>query len=319
MYDVIGIGEPCMDMNVNVPTFPRPNGGAKVQELSWQGGGKVSSGMVAAARLGVRGAMIAAVGEDNYGAFCRKDFERHGIDASRVVVRPGETTSLSIVLSDYETGGRSILYNNGTAQGITPEELDWAAIRDSRYLFITEISPTTLAAMDCIHDAGGKVFIDADGYSQDMMDHIAQLDLFVASEFVYNTLFGDERFEENCRSVLAMGPEVVVFTLGERGCVGISREEGFFRLPAFSVPVRDTVGAGDVYHGGFLAGWLMGLSLRETARFASAVAAIKCTRIGGRAGIPDRPTVERFLREGVIDYTEIDQRVKFYRRGLEHV
>ena len=68
-----------------------------------------------------------------------------------------------------------------------------------------------------------------------------------------------------------------MFTFGEKGCVGYSKE-GFFVLPAFSVDVVDTVGAGDVFHGAFLAQLLKGQSVMECARAASAVSAIKCTK-----------------------------------------
>ena len=117
---------------------------------------------------------------------------------------------------------------------------------------------------------------------------------------------------------MAMGPEAVVFTFGEKGCVGLDRE-GFFWLPAFQVEAQDTVGAGDVFHGAFLAALLKGYSLKECARYASGTSAIKCTRIGGRAGIPNEQVLEQFLRTGIIDYTEIDQRVEYYRKGLDYV
>lgn len=114
-----------------------------------------------------------------------------------------------------------------------------------------------------------------------------------------------------------MGPSIVVFTLGAKGCVGYSEEDGFFQMPSFAVNVQDTVGAGDVFHGAYTVGLLRGLSSKEAARLATGVSCIKCTRIGGRAGIPDWNTVQRFLRTGEIDYTEIDQRVEFYRRKLQ--
>lgn len=52
-FDVIGLDSPCVDLAVNVRCFPKPNGAERIQNLSWQGGGKVASGMVAAARLGL--------------------------------------------------------------------------------------------------------------------------------------------------------------------------------------------------------------------------------------------------------------------------
>ena len=55
----------------------------------------------------------------------------------------------------------------------------------------------------------------------------------------------------------------------------------------------------------------------RAARLATAVSCIKCTRIGGRAGIPDWDTVQKYLKTGEIDYTEIDERVAFYGRKLQ--
>ena len=77
--------------------------------------------------------------------------------------------------------------------------------------------------------------------------------------------------------------------------------------------------AGDVFHGAFLAAIVKGLSPKDAARFASGVAAIKCTRIGGRAGIPNWEETDNFLETGEIDYREIDERVKKYGRGIEYV
>jgi len=116
-----------------------------------------------------------------------------------------------------------------------------------------------------------------------------------------------------------LGPEIVVITIGNKGCVGIDKN-GYFEQETFnSVKVVDTVGAGDVFHGAFLFGLLQGWCAAKTARFANAVSSIKCSRIGGRAGIPDFKTVNEFLETGKIDYSEIDERIKYYSRGVEHV
>ena len=116
-FEIAGYDMPCVDLAVNVDVFPKPNGGTGINAMSWQGGGKVASGMVAAARLGAKCAMLGVVGSDDYGKFCIRDFERHGIDVTGMKVREGETTSLSIVLSDRETSGRSIVYRHGNQLG----------------------------------------------------------------------------------------------------------------------------------------------------------------------------------------------------------
>lgn len=317
-YQIVGIDNPCVDLGVSVDVFPRPNEGEFVNETSWQGGGKVATGIVASARLGAKCAMMGMVGDDPYGQFCIADFNRHGIDTSRMLVRKGETTSLSIVISDKETKGRSILGRRGSAKPYQPDELDRELLEDTEWLFISTCSPTCVKAAEIAREAGAKVLIDADHYQPELLEHIGLIDVFIASEFVYEALFQDQNYEANCAHIRDMGPSVVIFTLGSQGCVGLG-PDGFFSVPVYDVPVVDTVGCGDVFHGAYLAGILEGKSPVECARLATAVSSIKCTRIGGRAGIPNRETVETFMKTGEIDYTEIDERVAFYGRGLQYV
>ena len=317
MYDVVGVDMPCMDLNVNTERFPRVGDAESIKQISWQGGNKVASGMVACARLGAKCAMMGCVGDDIFGRFIIKDFERHGIDITTMKMRESSSTSLSIVLSDYQTKNRTFMFRSGSAPRYTLEDMDFELIRSAKYFFISNACDEIKEAVKIAREAGTQVFIDADYYDKEIERLIPEIDVFVGSEDFYNALFSDREYETNCRKVMAMGSRIVVFTLGENGCVGVS-DEGFFSLPAFSVNATDTVGAGDVYHGAFLAGLLRDLSVKETARFASAAAAIKCTRIGGRAGIPDIKTLERFMEDGTINYTEIDKRVEFYERGLEH-
>ncbi len=324
MLDVVGVDLPCIDLNIVVPHQVEYNEQIVVQQSSWQGGGKVATGLAAAARLGLRCAMLAAVGDDGYGRFIKRDFERHGIDADGVVVRKGLTSSMSVILSERKTKGRNILFSPGTAQQIEWQEIDSGIFQKAKWLFVSRAEDVYLEAMRAAKRAGARVFFDADLPDERLEQVVALCDVFIASEFVYRWMFGeggtdDDSLQKNCRAVSQKGPGIAVFTFGEKGCAGYSEDGGFFRLPAFEVDVVDTVGAGDVYHGAFLAGLVDGLSAREAARYASAVAAIKCTRIGGRAGIPNKETTLRFIETGMIDYSEIDSRVAFYREGLDRL
>ena len=97
-----------------------------------------------------------------------------------------------------------------------------------------------------------------------------------------------------------LGPRIFVETVGEEGSYTITREEQF-HTPAFPVDVVDTTGAGDVFHGAYIVGMLHGWDLRQIAQFSTAVSALKCTRLGGRAGIPDLASTLHFLQERHID------------------
>lgn len=317
-FDLIGMDSPCVDLAVNVEQIPEPNHGEPIRNVSWQGGGKVATGLVAAARLGAKTAIIGNTGTDIYGAFIEADFIRHGIDTKYLLKRESKTSHFDIVISDKKTGGRNILYYPGSAQAMTEEELPLHYLQGIKYFYIARLDEITRRAAKFAKASGAKILIDADSGLNNLTEHLGLIDILIGSEFIYNSLFSDSDYEKNCRTLKEKGPETVIFTFGEKGLVGVS-EEGYFEIPAFQVETVDTVGAGDVFHGAFAAGLLENLSAKEAARFAAAVSAIKCTRIGGRAGIPDRATVRKFMETGIIDYTEINTRVEFYQRGIEHV
>lgn len=323
-YDIVGLETPCLDLNVNLEQLPEPNGGSEISDMAWQGGGKVSTGMAAAARLGASCAMTGSLGDDIFGRFCYADFQYHGINVENMKVRKGCSTHFSLVLSDKKTGTRTVLFRTGQAAPLSEEELDLKMLGNAKYFFISEPSPLTKRAAEYVREKGGRVFMDADYFSDGLQEMIPLVNIFIGSEFVFDSLFPGQRNKEpdsvsaQCEQIRKLGPEAVVFTFGEKGCAGCGRE-GFFHVPAFPVEAVDTVGAGDVFHGAFLAALLQGKNLKECAVYASGASAVKCTRIGGRAGIPDEKTLEEFLRTGRIDYGEIDKRSERYRKGLEYV
>ena len=99
-----------------------------------------------------------------------------------------------------------------------------------------------------------------------------------------------------CRKLISLGPEVAGVTVGEEGSVFVGRGEVVVRK-AFRIQAVDTTGAGDVFHGAFSFAIVQGWDLAKAVEFSSAVAALKCRKLGGRSGIPTLPEVEAFLTE----------------------
>ncbi|MFW6308597.1 MAG: carbohydrate kinase family protein, partial [bacterium] len=190
-----------------------------------------------------------------------------------------------------------------------------AYITAAEFLHIENLNSPSLQAARWAQEEGMTVVIDADSYKKDIQENLEVVDVFIGSEFYYNYLFSEKNYQKNCKKLQKLGPKVVIFTLGEKGCVGVY-EDKYFEQPAFEVEVKDTTGAGDVFHGAFIYGLIQDWDIEYIAKFASAVAGIKCTRVGGRAGIPTLKTTLNFLEKGKIDYTEIDKRVEFYRDGV---
>ena len=315
--DVVGIGTPYYDMVINVSKMPGLDGAAGANEAFYQGGGKVATAMAAAARLGRSAGMMAKVGENHRGQFIINDFRYNGVDTSAIIVdAPGTSSPFCLSLSEEEHKTRIFIGKEGTAGELLPEEIDYEYLGKAKYLHLENGRPASAAAALFAREHGIVTVMDADNYREGIVKLLPCLDVFIASEFFYRDMFGDLPYEEGCRKLLEAGPSTAIVTLGSRGSVGMTAQDGFFRTESFQVPVRDTTGAGDVFHGAYIVGLLEGMDAPECARFASAVSAIKCTCFGGRTGIPNRVTVQRFLETGEIDRTEAQRRLAYYRNNL---
>ena len=75
---------------------------------------------------------------------------------------------------------------------------------------------------------------------------------------------------------------------------------------AFTVDAVDSNGAGDVFHGAFAFALSKNFNYYKACLFSSAVSALKCTKIGARAGAPDYKTTVKFLKERGVNEFEKD-------------
>jgi sugar/nucleoside kinase (ribokinase family) len=220
--------------------------------------------------------------------------------------------------AEQSTQGRSFIGIHGTRRQIEARDIPEDYIASAKYLHLCQMMPATIHGAGLAKKHGVKVSFDGDVYEEAIDKNIDLIDILIASEFFYTEMFDDpgfQRLERNCFSLRDRGPEIVIITLGPAGCAGVYGNR-FFKCPGFKVDASDTTGAGDVFHGAFLYGLLQQFDIEYAARFANAVSAIKCTRQGGRAGIPGPETVRRFLEDGFIDYAGIDRRISFYKDGI---
>lgn len=214
--------------------------------------------------------------------------------------------------SEYNVG---VVLTKGSVDSYSQENC-WES--NNRGYFILNVSPFHLLngqshELEFVvfpHKGGDDFFVQA----QKLTTYIH---IFISSEMYYEQMCKElnldpNAYEENFRLIQRQGPNIVIATFGEKGCKGVSGEK-YFDVPAFSVKAVDTTGAGDVFHGAFDYFYLQGMSVEDCIKYSSAVSAIKCTRPGGRSGIPTVDVVEKFIKTGEIDYSEIDLRVAHYQ------
>lgn len=323
---IIGFDYPCMDMNVLCSRIPGEDDWTEMKDVSLMGGGKVPNAVMTAARLGSETMFVGAVGTDRYGKMCRQDLADHGTDVEQLLVKPGRS-GLCLSIVDEKSHGKHFIESLPTFQKLTGEETKRIAaclhtqVKPGDFLMLYEMDDSALAFAKAVREAGGLVEIDGDEYDERTQKALPLADVFIMSEYYYHHLFpeaeacSEEMLERNLRTVAAMGPSVAVVTLGNRGCAGIDGQR-YFHTESFRVEVKDTTGAGDVFHGAFVYALSKGKGGAEAARFASAVSAIKCTVLGGRTGIPNLACVEHFMAAGEILPIDFKEREENYRHSV---
>lgn len=316
MLDIIGIDQPCLDHMVLIDHIPAADTQLMMERQCWQGGGRVPTALVAAARLGAKTGLMGRTGGDRIGHFLYRELEGEGVDVSRLQMQADRRSDYVVALAEQATHGRSFIANPGTFDPYGPEDVSENFVKSARGILLYRFDAADIRAAELAREAGATVACDcdADEYMEDLMANIGLIDVFIASEFAYNMLFpqgGD--MEENCRTIWRMGPSTVIFTLGSQGCAGLEEDGSFFRLNAFSVPVVDTTGAGDTFHGAYLyASLCENMGIKASAEFASAVSAIQCMFLGGRSGLPERSMVEDFLTGRTFDRRPLEAREARY-------
>lgn len=303
--DIVGLGLATLDVLVRVQELPTWEHMGAMSGFALDGGGPVGTGLVAAARLGARVGYVGTAGTDRTAELKIEFLASEGLDLSRLVRRPGPEGNVILVCVDEATGERTFTgLRDRHRTPLSPEELDRAYLTGARYLHLDGHHPeAALAAARWMHAAGREVLLDGarvHGPGGRVSDALAALvrevDILICGSGFVPALTGRDDIWEAGRAALDLGPRIVVQTEGADGAYTVSRE-GLFHTPAFSVEVVDTTGAGDVFHGAYLVGLLHGWDLPEVTLFASAVSALKCGHLGGRAGIPTFDRTLEFLAD----------------------
>ena len=317
--DIVGIGNSVIDHILLTEKMPGPNETVIPLQGSWQYGGKAPTALVAAAKLGLQAAIVGTVGGIT-GQCIRNEYIRQGVDVSHLIDRPGQASQICMCVADRSTNGRT-LFLMPAANQVTPvqaDELDRAFLLDAKWLIVSKAEPAQNQAAIWFKQTqeGRQVVADADQYSYDMHNNLHLYDHLIMGEAFYRHIFPDNDRYKDTLYQLRMQQDsenaVTMVTLGGRGTCGYDERGNFFTVPAYRVKTVDTTGAGDVFHGAYIAAKHYGMSTVDAVRFASAAAAIKCTRLGGRAALADRRGVFRFMQTGQIDYKTIDQEAKHY-------
>ncbi|HMH37722.1 MAG TPA: PfkB family carbohydrate kinase [Streptosporangiaceae bacterium] len=277
-------------------------------------GGSAAITAVAAARLGLRVALAAAVGADPAGEFMRDQLAAEGVDVSFVAVRQDAPTGMTVALS--RGGDRAILTALGAVASLTAADVPEALLAGARHVHASSwfllqdcLGPGLGALFSAARSAGVMTSLDTNWdpsgrwASPDLSAAIAQAGLLLPNEaeavrLANGCLAAADDLDSAVSALVAAGPRVVV-KLGERGALCA---DGPARCRVSLPPVTpaDTTGAGDCFNAGLIAGLLDGLDLAEAAALGCAAGALSTAAPGGTASAPSRAAAAELAAAAIL-------------------
>ena len=294
---VVGVGLCALDYISIVEKFPGPDEKHDAMKFSRQGGGPIPTALCAISNFGEKAAFIGKCGKDHEGKLIEAELERFGVDTRGMVLDTYSRTPRAFIWVDSKTGARSVVLDRTEIADLTPKELDKELIASCRFLHIDgRESTASMYAAEIARENNAEVVLDAGSPRENIHELLPLVDYMVVSKTFAEKYTQEKDPGKAAMKLLGLGFKAVVITLGIKGVI-CAAEGVFFHQDAFKVNAVDTTGAGDVFHGAFIYGLGREWNLEEIVEFSSAAAAMKCSKIGGRHGIPTVDEIVQFIEE----------------------
>jgi ribokinase len=297
---IIGLGVSSIDEFVLVEEFCKPDDKIWIKDFARQCGGVVANFCVGVARMGVKSGFMGSAGDDPNGHEIMQNFKNHDIDVDHFFLKKDTKSPVNIIVVDSH-GSRQILQDPYMEKNVLdPDEIipSYVAKADIFHTDAVKID-SARKCMQIAKEAGKRVSFDLERhvavYGLDAIrDLLEMTDILLPNRRGALELTKENDVKAAAKKLLSFGPEIVLITLGEEGSILVTTE-GEHRIPIYKVEnVVDTTGAGDAFNSAFVSCIYKGMTPREAADFASAVAALSVTKVGAQS-MPRWKEVEDFI------------------------
>lgn len=328
--DIVGIGASTLDRFIVVDHYPTGREVQQVISSTTDGGGPVATALAVAGKYGARTAMIDSIGDDMVGRHILDDFEKYNVNTEAIHVESGANSGVATILVKQSTGERAVFFERSTAT--EPKFLDaHKQLIESAYILHINGRHRQLmrSAMAVAKEVGTIISLDggAQRYDEDMKPITEASHIVIVARDYAEKYTGTTNLEDACRIIHERGALIAGVTDGANGSYFVWPDGTAYRCKPFpQQTVVDTTGAGDSFHGAFLANLshtinhmkeqenistskLDGASIcavellkhcthsdfEEAAIFAAAVASLNTQGIGGRSPLPTLKSVQELI------------------------
>jgi sugar/nucleoside kinase (ribokinase family) len=294
---ILCIGMPVRDLTFRIQELPERGLKVNASHFDEIAGGNALNAAIGIVRLGGRASICGPMGDtrEKSAKYIFDKLAHEGIDTKHIVHMPGLVTPISNIMID-PSGERTIVtFRDPELWKVRLPDAD-TLLRDCDAI-LTENRCAEFCTDLCVEARrrGIPVVVDVDR-AMSLREGLltASSHLIFSSEALQATA-GVADDAVALRKIAKLTPSFLAGTRGPRGTIWLDQRQEFKETPAFPVHTVDTLGAGDIFHGAFALAITEKQDVPSALRFASAAAALKCTRFGGAFACPQRPEVEALL------------------------
>jgi sulfofructose kinase len=253
-----------------------------------EGGGQGGTASCCIARLGGKAAYYGHLGDDNEGRFCLKRLHDFQVDTRFVEVVQHGKTPVAYIFITHGSGDRTIIYEQSSLPKLRPDRLAHILANPVKAVLLDPEVTYLAKEVKSLAGDGVRIVYDCERWHKDMPDMMAAADYFIPNfEFLQTrelNLAGLS-FDQRMIGLADMINGCLVVTHGAEGAYYLYQDQ-LHHVPAPTVNVKDTTGAGDNFHAAFSMSVSLGYDLPASVKFSVAVASLSCREYGGRLGIP---------------------------------
>ncbi len=323
-YDVITIGSATLDIFVETPearivsvasqenkssfmSFPY---GSKLdmEKFAFEIGGGALNTAINFKNLGYKTATIIKVGHDPMANAILKTAELYDIETKHVVQSKTEKSGLSVILTSFE-GDRTVLAHRGTNATLSSQEIDFDAIKKSRWLYLAPLNGNSTKSLDEIakfaekHDVNLAINLGTSSIKKckdDLPEVLKTAEIVImnleeaqlltglgirpdSSKESFSNYFIHPDIVSIVNSVKTMTDGIVVITDGKNGVYAYD-DKKYYRCDEFPAQVVSTLGAGDAFASTFVAVYDKTVDIKQSLLYASVNAASVVEHFGAQKG-----------------------------------
>jgi sulfofructose kinase len=296
---ILCIGMPVRDLTFRIEELPERGFKVNASHFEEICGGNALNGAIGIVRLGGRASICGPMGDarETSSRYIFDKLALEGIDTTQIVHMPDLVTPISNIMID-PSGERTIVtFRDPELWKVKLPDPD--VLLNDCSAILTENRCAEFCTDLCVEarKRGIPVIVDVDRTMSLREGLLTASSHLVFSSEALQATAGVSDDAEALKKIARLTPSFLAGTRGAKGTLWLDDQHNLQQTPAFPVHTVDTLGAGDVFHGALALAITEKQDLREALRFASAAAALKCTRFGGAFAAPQRAEVTALLSQ----------------------